>query len=115
MLQRIAVMKNRLEEQESLCDELRGKLKKYRDMEEAANTVKTLSQTDLKSKYESTRHQLIQQMNKTKDTVSYFPAISDMSLPGISFFHYARCFCIFKTSHSDVNQRIMSIFFSMQS
>lgn len=64
---RIFDMKKRLEEQELLCDELRGKLKKYLAMEEAANTVKTLSQTDLKSKYETTRHQLIQQMNKTKN------------------------------------------------
>ena len=63
-------MKSRLEEQESLCEELRQKVKEYLSREEAANTVKGLSQTDFKTKYKATREQLLQQMNKTKDMVS---------------------------------------------
>lgn len=73
-LQRVAEMMERLEEKETLCEQLRAKLKKYQAIEEAANTVKKFSLTDLKTKYETTRLQLIQQMNKTKDMVSFCAA-----------------------------------------
>nr|XP_039249044.1 ninein-like protein [Styela clava] len=64
---KMSQLRDQLSEREEICSQLQEKLKKFQSLDDSP---KLLSKEDPQTRFEHARHQLIQQMNKTKEMYS---------------------------------------------